>query len=166
MQLTTLFHLASRLRHCGIVLIDWDGKHRRKQYCRFESMRSRAETNCSSELVESTGRAIAQMVSRWLPTEAARLRARLWPCGICGGQSGVGEDFSEYFNFPCQFALRRLLPQSSSSFIVRGWYNRPVSGRRTKWTQSHPIENNNKEYRASANSFTWCVPENIAHACE
>jgi hypothetical protein len=30
---------------------------------------------------------------------------------------------------------------STDSFtfiIIRGWYNRPVSGRRTKWTQSHP----------------------------
>jgi hypothetical protein len=28
-------------------------------------------------------------------------------------------------------------PHSSSS-IIWSWYNRPVSGRRTKWTQSHP----------------------------
>jgi hypothetical protein len=28
-------------------------------------------------------------------------------------------------------------PHSSSS-IIRGWYNRPLSGRRTKWSQSHP----------------------------
>jgi hypothetical protein len=39
------------------------------------------------------GRAIAQAVSRWLPKAAARVRARVWPCGICGGQSGAGAGF-------------------------------------------------------------------------
>jgi hypothetical protein len=32
------------------------------------------------------GRAIAQAVSRWLPTTAARVRSRVWSSGICGGQ--------------------------------------------------------------------------------
>jgi hypothetical protein len=32
----------------------------------------------------SVGRAIAQAVSRWLPTAAARVRARVWSSGICG----------------------------------------------------------------------------------
>jgi hypothetical protein len=36
------------------------------------------------------GRAIAQAVSRWLPTAAARVRPRVWSSGICGGQSGGG----------------------------------------------------------------------------
>jgi hypothetical protein len=39
------------------------------------------------------GRAIAQAVSRWLPTSAARVRARVWSCGISGGQSGAGAGF-------------------------------------------------------------------------
>jgi hypothetical protein len=43
--------------------------------------------------VDSEGRAIAQAVSRWLPTAVARVRARVWSCGICGGQSGAGADF-------------------------------------------------------------------------
>jgi hypothetical protein len=30
------------------------------------------------------GRAIAQAVSRWLPTAAARVRSRVWSSGICG----------------------------------------------------------------------------------
>jgi hypothetical protein len=29
-------------------------------------------------------------VSRWRPTEAARVRARVRSCGICGRQSGTG----------------------------------------------------------------------------
>jgi hypothetical protein len=36
------------------------------------------------------GRAIAQAVSRWFPTAADRVQARVWSCGICVGQSGAG----------------------------------------------------------------------------
>jgi hypothetical protein len=31
--------------------------------------------------------------SRWLPTAAARVRARVWSSGICGGQNGAGAGF-------------------------------------------------------------------------
>jgi hypothetical protein len=54
------------------------------------------------------GRAIAQAVSRRLPTAAARVRAQVRSCGICGGQSGTGAVFSEYFGFSCQFSFHRL----------------------------------------------------------
>jgi hypothetical protein len=47
-----------------------------------------------------SGRAIAQAVSRRLPTMAVRVRARVISCGICGGQSGMGQVFSEHFSFP------------------------------------------------------------------
>jgi hypothetical protein len=46
------------------------------------------------------GGAIAQTVSRWLATSAARVRARVWSSGICGGQSGVGAGFLRVFRFP------------------------------------------------------------------
>jgi hypothetical protein len=42
-----------------------------------------------STLIAKIGRAIAQVVSRWLPTAAARVRSRVWSSGICGGQSGA-----------------------------------------------------------------------------
>jgi hypothetical protein len=44
----------------------------------------------SNVLSADLGRAIAQAVSRWLPTVAARVRARVWSSGICGGQNGAG----------------------------------------------------------------------------
>jgi hypothetical protein len=39
------------------------------------------------------GRAIAEAVSRWLPTAAAHVQSRVWSSGICGGQSGAGAGF-------------------------------------------------------------------------
>jgi hypothetical protein len=65
----------------------------------------------------SLGRAIAQAVSRWLPTAAARVRARVWLCGICGRQNGAGA-------FPLPILSPPIAPQSPSS-IIWGLYNRP-----------------------------------------
>jgi hypothetical protein len=50
------------------------------------------------------GRAMGEAVSRRPPTAEARVRSRLRPCGICGGQSGTGTGFSPSSSvFPCQF---------------------------------------------------------------
>jgi hypothetical protein len=65
------------------------------------------------------GCAIAQAVTRWLPTAAARVRSRVWWSGIYGGQSGVGAGF-----------LRSVSPANlhSTKFsiltVTRGRYNR------------------------------------------
>jgi hypothetical protein len=85
-------------------------------------------------LIEILGRFLAQVVSRRLPTAAARIRAQVRSRGICGGQSDTGVGFLRVV----RFRLPIRIPQSSSPSIIRGWYNRPNSGRRTKWTQSHP----------------------------
>jgi hypothetical protein len=45
------------------------------------------------------GRAVAQAVSRWLPTAAARVRVRA-ACGVCGGQSGTGAGLLLVLRFP------------------------------------------------------------------
>jgi hypothetical protein len=37
-------------------------------------------------------RAVAQAVSRWLPTALARARAQVRSCGICGGRTRTGLD--------------------------------------------------------------------------
>ena len=51
-----------------------------------------------------SGRAIAQAASRQPLTAEARVRSRVSPCGICGGQSGTRTDFSPSTStFPCQF---------------------------------------------------------------
>jgi hypothetical protein len=60
------------------------------------------------------GRAMAQVVSRWPLTAGARFRARVNPCGICGGHSGTGTGFSPSSSiFSCQY----IIPPSLSKFI-------------------------------------------------
>jgi hypothetical protein len=54
------------------------------------------------------GRAIAQAISRRLPT-AARVRSQVRSCGILVDKMALGQVSSEYFVFICQFSLHRLL---------------------------------------------------------
>jgi hypothetical protein len=91
--------------------------------------------------VPEDGRAIAQAVSRRLSNAETRFRSQVRTCGICGGQSGTGEGFLRVHPFPLQILIPPTAPHSSSS-ITRGWYNRPISGRRTKWNRSHPTPRN------------------------
>jgi hypothetical protein len=84
------------------------------------------------------GRAVAQAVSHWLPTAAARVHVHA-ACGVCGGQSGTGAGFHLVLRFP----LPIFLPISPSSSITRGWHNRPIGGRSAEWTEYglHPLPN-------------------------
>jgi hypothetical protein len=70
------------------------------------------------------GRAVAQAVSRWIPTAAARVRARVWSCGICGGQNDAEAGFLRVLPFPLPIFIPPIAPQSPSSNIW-GLYNRP-----------------------------------------
>jgi hypothetical protein len=63
------------------------------------------------------GRAIAQAVSRWLPTAAARVRARVCSSEICGGQSGAGAGFLQVLRFLLPIFIPPIAPQSPSSII-------------------------------------------------
>jgi hypothetical protein len=54
------------------------------------------------EVYKKSGRAIAEAVSRWLPTAAARFRARVWRVGFVVNKVASGQVFSEYLGFPCQ----------------------------------------------------------------
>jgi hypothetical protein len=60
------------------------------------------------------GRAIAQAVSRQLPTSAARVQTRVWSCGILWWTKvALGQVFSENFGFPCPIYIPSASPQSS-----------------------------------------------------
>jgi hypothetical protein len=82
-------------------------------------------------LPNNGGRAIAEAVSRWLPTAVARVQSRVLSSGICGGLSGVGAGFLRVLRFPLPF----IPPNSPSSQSPGGRYNRPASGRRAEWIQ-------------------------------
>jgi hypothetical protein len=73
--------------------------------------------------------------------QATRVRFQVKSYGICDGQSGTESGFLRVLRFPLPTLIPQTAPHSSSS-MIRGWYNRPVSGRRTKWTQSHPTPRN------------------------
>jgi ribosomal protein S14 len=67
--------------------------------------RRKGQTKRNNEIPNVThrygtvGRAVAQSVSRWLPTAAARVRVRA-ACGVCGRQSGIGAGFLRVLRFP------------------------------------------------------------------
>jgi hypothetical protein len=48
-----------------------------------------------------------------LPTAAARVRARIWSSGICGGQSGTGAGFLRVLWFPLPIFIPSNSPSSS-----------------------------------------------------
>ena len=51
---------------------------------------------------------MAQAVSRRPPTVEARVRSRVGPCGICGGQRCTGTGFSQSTSvFPFQFHFKK-----------------------------------------------------------
>jgi hypothetical protein len=57
----------------------------------------------------------------------------------CGTEAG----FLRVLRFPLPILIPPTAPYSS---IIRGWSNRPNSGRRTKWTQSNPTPRNQKTF--------------------
>jgi hypothetical protein len=78
--------------------------------------------NQEHDLLFCKGRAIAQAVSRWLSTAAARVRTRVWSNGICRGQSGSGAGFLRVL----RFSLPSFIPPKFSFLtITRCRYNRP-----------------------------------------
>jgi hypothetical protein len=50
--------------------------------------------------------AIVKAVSCRLPTAAARVRAQVRSCGICGGQSGAGGGYIRVFRFPLPILIK------------------------------------------------------------
>jgi hypothetical protein len=86
------------------------------------------EPRASDAHVTSFGRAMAQAVSRRPFTAKARVRSRVGPCGICGGQNGTGTGFSPHISvFPCQFHSTGAPLQGKKTLIIfiTGLHNEP-----------------------------------------
>jgi hypothetical protein len=72
--------------------------------------------------ISKCGRAIAQAVSRRPLTAIARFRATDSPCGIFGGQNGIGAGLSPSISvFPVS-----VIPPWLSTLIIRGWTIGPL----------------------------------------
>jgi hypothetical protein len=92
------------------------------------------------------GRAMAQEINRCLLTAEARVRARVSPCEICDGRSGKGTGFSTPSSvFPSQYHSTVDL----HAHISYGVNNRSIGGRSSE-TQSHLVDMNNTQLRASS----------------
>jgi hypothetical protein len=63
--------------------------------------------------------AVAQAVSCWLPTAAARVRVRAEHVGFVVDKAAMGQVFSEYFGFPANHSTN-----FSIIIITQGWHNR------------------------------------------
>jgi hypothetical protein len=76
--------------------------------------------NLESSFERTTvGRAIAQAVSRWLPTAAARIRTRVWQVGFVVDKVALGQVFSEYFGLLCQSFFHQILHHHNHPGQVR-----------------------------------------------
>jgi hypothetical protein len=69
-----------------------------------------------SNMLTTQGPAIGQAVSRWLPNAAARVRAHVVSCGICGGQNETGAGFLRVLRFPLPILIPPTASYSSSPY--------------------------------------------------
>jgi hypothetical protein len=63
----------------------------------------------SIKYVSNWGRDMAQAVSRWPLTAESRVRVRVSPCGIYGGQRGTGTSFSPSSSVPLSISFHSIL---------------------------------------------------------
>jgi hypothetical protein len=67
----------------------------------------------SLPVTQTVGRVMAQVVSRRPLTAEARVRDRVNPCGICGGQNGTGTGLStSSLVFPLSMSFHSRSPNS------------------------------------------------------
>jgi hypothetical protein len=120
----------------------------------FLTLRYQVCTQTTGKIIVFVDRAVAQVVSRWLPTSAAHVWAQVRSCAICGERNDTGASLLRELRFP----LPILIPPTAlrlSSSIIRGWYNKPIRSRRSKWTQSNPTPRNLKKNSLCISIFTF-----------
>jgi hypothetical protein len=72
------------------------------------------------------------------PQQRPEFEPRSGHVGYVLYEVALGQVFLRVLRSPQPILIPPAAPHSSSSSIIRGWYNRPSSGRRTEWIQSHP----------------------------
>jgi hypothetical protein len=75
---------------------------------------------------------IAQAVSRWLPTAAARVQTRVWSCGILWWTKVALGRFSPRISVS-PVNLHSICFSTIIFTITRDWHNRPEVASQTKW---------------------------------
>jgi hypothetical protein len=92
----------------------------------YHSVQNLLFSHLPSKTANIKFRAVAQAVSRQLPTAAAGVQSQARPCGMfVVDKVALGQFFSDNFGFPCNSF------HDCSMFllsIILGWYNRPNSG--------------------------------------
>jgi hypothetical protein len=82
------------------------------------------QSEIDTDKLQYWGRMQESAVGRWFLTAAARLRAWVGSCGICGGQNDTGAGFLPVFRFLLPIFIPPVELQSPS--IIQGWYNRLI----------------------------------------
>jgi hypothetical protein len=82
-------------------------------------------------LVRIVGRAIAKVVSRWLPTVVAQVCVRAGHVGFVVAIAALGQVFFEYFDSPANHHSTNF----SITITTRGWQNTPIGGCSAERTQ-------------------------------
>jgi hypothetical protein len=109
--LTSLWAFTACYRDSFILRLSYTQKQETFSELGYFSLSGTYKSVLTDNIKGDSSRAIAQAVSRWLPTAAARVQARVWSSGICGGQSGAGAGFLRVLQFP----LPIISPNSPSS---------------------------------------------------
>jgi hypothetical protein len=68
---------------------------------------------------------------------ASRFVPRSGYVGFMFDKVALGQVFTQYFCFPCEFSIPPATQCIINIVIIPGWYNKAICGRRTKWTKSH-----------------------------
>jgi hypothetical protein len=86
------------------------------------------KNNYATTKREHLGRAVAQAISRLLPSAAVRFRSRVKSCEICGGHSGIGVGFLLVLRFPLSLLHYTNWTTIIAISLIVDWYNRQING--------------------------------------
>jgi hypothetical protein len=101
---------------------------------------------------EVDGRAIAQAVVARLPPHWPGFELRSNHLEFVVDKVALGQVSFDYFGFRSPILVP---PNAQYSCTIRDWYSRPLGGRRTGRTQSHPTPQNLK-IKLVVESYTVC----------